>query len=502
MALIAAALAGCGPHTAASTTALTTLTIGVDGPPLSLNPAKDNNGASQWFVDLAYLSVIDTNASGDPIPGISSSWKMAPGNKSIALTIDTSLKFADGTSVTAAAVANSLNYFAHNATGPSSATYKTISAAVTGTDQVTVRDSLANPELVEVLTPLYLGGDIISAAGLAHPASLSTGTYGAGPYVLDASQTIPDVSYTYLPNPHYPNSKIHFKKVVIKVFSGTSSMVLALDSGQIDVMEGDTDTVATARSSGAYVAYRPADWNGIILTDRDGQTTPALKSVEVRQALNYAINRQAIAAAVGGQYTASTDQPNSGGNTGYDSSLNSYYTYNVAKAKRLLADAGYPNGFTMKVNYTSAYSAVTLMVQAVSQELSQIGVRVELTADANPGALIKDMYSKKFAGSSLPFGGNAQALNWPILFLPGAPMNPFDSTSPTISAAYQAVVTASPSAEANAADAAERAVVQLAWALPVIQTDNFIYASKNLTGVSLVPGGVSTNPRLWRPASS
>ncbi|WP_405970496.1 ABC transporter substrate-binding protein [Streptomyces sp. NBC_00988] len=499
--LTAGLLTGCASRSTDTGASMDTLNVGVNGTPPSLNPAKGINGAAQWFVDLAYASLVETDANGDPVPGIASSWKVADGNKSITLKIASGLKFADGTPITAQAIVNSVNYFSAHSTGPASGTFKTVSAAVSGTGQVRISTTKANPNLVQILTPTYLGGHIMSAAGLAHPDKMSSATFGAGPYVLDPTQTVAGDHYTYVANAGYGLGKAHFKKVVVKIGSSPASMVLAMKSGQIDVMMGDADTVATAKAAGATVTSRPAAWNGIMLTDRNGQVTPALKNVRVRQALNYAVDRAAITKAAVGTYGKPTVQPNSEGNQGYDPALDDMYTYDPAKARKLLAQAGYGKGFTMKVNYVSTVPVASKVVQAVVAQLAKVGVNVQLTPDPDAGTLIKDMYSKKFSGTVLVFTGNPEILNWNILFIKNAPINPFQTEDPELDAAYDTLATAPPSKVEAAAKAAQKLITEKAWALPVVQSDNFIYASPKLAGVTLVPQGISTNPRLWKPKS-
>ena len=68
--------------------------------------------------------------------------------------------------------------------------------------------------------------------------------------------------------------------------------------------------------------------------------------MQVRQALNYAVNRQAVTQAIYGKYGVPTDE--TGSLDGLVPSLQNYYSYNPAKAKSLLAAAGYPNGFTSR----------------------------------------------------------------------------------------------------------------------------------------------------------
>ena len=73
-----------------------------------------------------------------------------------------------------------------------------------------------------------------------------------------------------------------------------------------------------------------------------------MADVRVRQAINYAFDRDAIVKQAYGGAGTSTAQLFSTDSSAYDEALNGKYTYDVAKAKQLLAEAGYANGFELK----------------------------------------------------------------------------------------------------------------------------------------------------------
>lgn len=497
--LASVGLAACSSSSGGSATdSHTTLTMAIDSAPLSLSPVGIANGQQQWLVDLAYMPLVDINTSGKVVPGLAKSWTVASDNKSIDFLIDSRGEFADGTAVTATAVANSLNYFIKNSTGPQSGLFTGLKAAAgSEAGHVVVTSQNANPDLPLVFTPNYLGGDIISPAGLANPKSLSSGTYGAGPYQLDASQTVSGDHYTYVPNPHYTLGAVHFQKVVVKLIAQTDARLSALKAGQINAMIGSPDTVASAQSAKLEVSYGIQAWGGLMIADRNGALVPALKSVQVRQALNYAIDRESITKATVGQYGKSNQQPNSEGFQGYDPSLNSTYTYDVAKAKQLLADAGYPNGFTFSATYLSNDPVESKVLQAIASQLAAVNVTLQLKGEANSNAFVKDIFSKQVSAIGLSFGGQPQFANVPLYFLPKSPLNPFGVVSPKILGTF-AQYTASPASSADkAANANQKAVMDEAPSISVVQTPQFIYSSTWLKGVGVYSGGATTNPRFW-----
>jgi peptide/nickel transport system substrate-binding protein len=154
----------------------------------------------------------------------------------------------------------------------------------------------------------------------------------------------------------------------------------ALLGGQVDAAYLTAATVNAAKSKGKTIVSdaRAVDYKGILLLDRAGNKNPALGKVEVRQALNYAIDRAALAKAVevNAQPTTQVFSPNG---TAYKKSLDSYYTYNVAKAKELMSKAGYADGFTINLNNW----AETNLNALVEGYLKAINVKINWVQDTN-----------------------------------------------------------------------------------------------------------------------
>jgi peptide/nickel transport system substrate-binding protein len=104
----------------------------------------------------------------------------------------------------------------------------------------------------------------------------------------------------------------------------------------------------------------------------------------VRQALNYAVNKEEIVAAIMNGVGHATGQPASRVSPGYDPAIEPY-PYDPEKAKALLAQAGYPNGFTMKTMVAIESGVAAAMYQAVAGDLRAIGV--EMVLEPAPFAL-------------------------------------------------------------------------------------------------------------------
>jgi peptide/nickel transport system substrate-binding protein len=487
--MVLVAMTACGgtsspaQPTAPSTTG-GTLTIAGELGPTTLNP-ETTDQALCYFEELAYEPLIVRLENGSLASGLATSWHyVGSGNTTFVLNLRGGVKFSDGTTLTAQDVVNDFQYLL-KAGGQMAPFFTGDSFAVTGPMQVTITAKTPNPEFPFLLTQDYNAGDIISPDGLKDTGALGTKTFGAGPYELDAAETVSGSTYTYTPNPYYyDKAAVHWKKVVIKVIENPQSILEALKTGEVNLTQGDASTLKAAEQAGLTVTQAPLIWEGVVLADRDGTMVKALASVQVRQALNYATNRSALVNALFAGVGTPTEQVTVPGGYGYLTSLNSAYPYDPAKAKQLLAAAGYPHGFTMSM-VTADYDEENLLAQALAQEWAQVGVTVKIIDDANPNA-----YEQAWATATVPsfiatYGQQPIPIEGPGLFLPSALFNPFHTASAALQSLYDQDVTASGTAAAALDQKVESYLVDNAWFVPVVAAGLPWYATTNITGTSV-----------------
>jgi peptide/nickel transport system substrate-binding protein len=500
-------LAGCGgASNASSGSKPDSLTLGLSSAPLSLDPSAAANGNnSQWYITPAYAPLIRTGEDGKMEPGLATEWGfVGDGNKTFEVTLRSGLKFADGTPLHAEQVVKSVEYF-KTGSGPSSAFFRNITAKADGDDKVVFTSTEPDPSIPTLLTAKWMGGSVISPAGLASTKKLANTTFGAGPYELDQAQTVSGDHYVYTPNKNYfDQSQIHYKKITIKVIPDATSMVQALRSGQVDVVESDPSSAASVEGvNGISIAHRPVSWDGLYFLDWEGKIAKPLANLKVRQALNYAVDRDSIVKAVYGRYGIPNEQPTVPGDPtyGYDEKTNSTYSYDPAKAKQLLAEAGYPNGFSFTSLYRANFAAETKMVQAVAAQLDKVGVHVTLKPEQNTGAWVKDLVSLNYPATAQTTSGKPAIMEIPYVFLPHGIMNPFNAQNAEVAQAFAALKNAAPDAVPAAATNAIRTSVEQALSLPVVaQDDVFLYNDKKVDGVKFL-GNTPTLSLLdtWTP---
>ena len=484
------ALAACGgqatgsAHTAGGGSPGDALTVGFAlQAPQTLDPGKTAQNY-EWLEQLAYEPLIVRHSDGSLAPGLATSWAYTgTGNTTFVLHLRPGVKFSDGSALTAQNVADDLRYVMRSG-GQMSPFFTGDTFTTEGPLTVAIRMPQPNPDLPLLLTQDYVVGDVISPGGLRSPALLGTRTVGAGPYMLDPSQTVTGDHYTYVPNPvYYDKAAVHWKKVIVRIITDPQSMLNALKTGQVQVGNGDATTSAAARQSGLTVTSAPLLWTGVTLADRGSRLARPLADVRVRQALNFATDRNAIAGALfpgAGNPTSELTVP---GGYGYDPALANAYPYNIGRARQLLAAAGYPHGFTLRI-VTGEYGEMNLVAQALAQQWKKAGITLQVTDYANSNQYFSAAFGATFPAFMTIFGQLPIWMEGPSLFLPPASFNPFHTASPALATLYAQEARSSGTAQAVLDRQIEAYLVNQAWFVPVVTTGLPFYATQAVTGAA------------------
>lgn len=475
-ATVALLLAGCAassrPSSAKNATTARggTLTVGTDFSNGSLDPAKADPGTDPVYLDPLYAPLIRFGANGQLQGVLATSWRyVGSDNETFQVTLRPGVKFSNGTPVDGAAVAASIKHFKTGSNGgPWLVNCPTVTAL--STTMVQIQCTAPDPDLAETLSERLIGGDIVAPASLDHPSTLGTDPIGAGEYTLDTAATVTGSTYTFVANPSYFDQKaIHWDKIVVEYLANASTALDALRSGQIqELWTVDPQTLTAATADGMAVSRSSLGFEGVNLADRSTAAGNPLGVLKVRQALEYAVNRPAIVTALYGKSAgaAVTEEVAIPAElSAWDPAVNTYYPYDPAKAKRFLAEAGYPHGFTIKVEDQGDDAELT---QAVIGYWNKIGVTANVTADTTVPAWISNVLSKKFPAMGFAYGGLPMYLEEVNFFEPTANVfNPFGTDDPAITSLIKTATTA-PAAQQNADfEDIQAAGVQQAWYVAV-----------------------------------
>lgn len=500
------AAAGCGGSAAKGGSAASTkgrsaqLTVQFAGPPISLNPALGGNGGSAIFTGLDYDSLTYLSGSGKLVPDLATSWKyVGTGNKTFEMTLRKGVKFTDGSVMTAADVVKSMQYFLKAGGGLVGGVGSVSAITAPSTDTVEVTYKTANPDAAMTMDQYAGIGEIIGPKGLADPNSLLTKSDGTGQYTYDSATSVTDSIYSYTRNPAYFNPAAQkYNKISVKIIGDPNAVASAVETNQVAFASGSSATAPSVKQAGVNIVTAPFfNWS-MILPDT-GSVVPAMANEKVRQAIAYAFNRPALANALGGTYATASKEVLLPGTNGYVPG--SGYTYDLAKAKQLMAQAGYPNGFSMTVLTESLIDPNTTFSQAFASSLSAIGIKAKLQViSTGIGQFSSAAQSKKYAAVIFPSAG-VDMFQLAQQILPPGIFNPFALATPAnVQSLLSQGYASSGAAQTKLYQQADQMLDQMATVVPIIATKTPTYVSSQLANVT--ESVVNPNPMPEAPVAS
>jgi peptide/nickel transport system substrate-binding protein len=480
-----------------------TLTFAANFGPTSLDPVLQGvDQVNNFYINVAYDTLTRLNGDGTVSPDLATEWEYVDPT-TFQLTLREDVQFSDGTDLTAEAVVASLEYaYEKGVNGPNwMGDIEEISAVDDLTVQITT--GTPNDSLPQVLSQRMLLGSIISPAGLEDVEGLKSATFGSGPYMLDPDQTVAGDTYTYVPNPYYwDESKIHWEEVVIKVAGNTTAALQAIQVGEADFMSGDATTGAAAQSAGLGVATAPFGLTGINIMDREGTIVPALADPNVRQALLYAIDREGLSEAVFPGFSDPGNAMFRQGFPGYSEDADNAYAYDLDKAKDLMAESDFPDGFSVDIAAPTSNNT-NIMAQAVIESWAQLGVTANLVTYTDLGQMTTDILAKKFPITAYNYGALPTFIEATSFFNGGATQfNAFNTTNDELTELLEAAASAGEDSDAAYQEVVELAQVDLAWlSVSYVREQIAIYDGSTVDGFTL--GTANPIPDIWNivPAS-
>jgi peptide/nickel transport system substrate-binding protein len=333
-----------------------TLTIGITQDIDSLNPFVGILASSYELYQLSYDTLTNYSAKDfSPVPGLASSWKTSSDGLTWTYTIRSGVKWSDGVPLTAHDVAYTFNRIMHNSYEKTNfGNYVENIASVTAPNDTTVIMKTKKPSP----SMLALGVYILPEHIWKNVSEKDVGTFkntamvGSGPFVMEDRQVGQFVRMRA--NPNYWGGAPHIDQVVFRVFNNDDAMVQALRKGEIDFADNLSSSLYRSLDGASNIQQVPAVYTGFdeigINTGAAtasgqpiGDGNPALKDVHVRQAINWAIDRQTLVRRVLDGYgqPGTTAIPPIYAAEHYQPTGSELYTYNPTKAGQILDAAGY-----------------------------------------------------------------------------------------------------------------------------------------------------------------
>ncbi|MEW9871349.1 ABC transporter substrate-binding protein [Arthrobacter sp. HS15c] len=501
-ALLLGSLTACGGGSTQVGTKVdtSTLTLAIDSDSASFgyDPLRVSAAQRQFFEGL-YDSLMVLKADGSAAPGLATAFEYNTDDTVLTLTLKDGVTFTDGSKLDADLVKANLDRRSDPALSAYSAVAKGGAQEITSVDvvsptQVSLTFAKAQPGFEKNLASTT--GMIVGKAGVTDTASLAATPAGSGPYTIDPS-TVKGNKYVMVKNDKNADaSKYAFSKVIFSVIQDPQARANALVSGQADVAMLTSPTVDFAKSKGLGISQIGGTLHTMVSFDKTGKTAPAFASEKVRQAFQYAINRKALVDALHkGDIPAWNALPKD--SAGFTEELNTKFAYDPAKAKSLLAEAGYANGF----EFTIVGSAETQTdLQAVQKDLAAVGITMNVKMASST--------DEAFAAvATTPLGYAALGWDNPVGLMYGVVLNGFTNvqkaTDDQLTAATgEAAAAKDDAAKKTALTKLNTRLVESGWMIPLYESlTNQGYNTKKIKQVEFA--GTNAYPLLssYAPAS-
>jgi peptide/nickel transport system substrate-binding protein len=254
------------------------------------------------------------------------------------------------------------------------AAFESVEAADKYTVKITLKAAI--PSLLGVVMN-YHGGQMVCKAAVDQMGNeaFRRRPIGTGPFAF--AEYVPQQYGKLVANDAYFRGKPIFRELTYRLIPSDAARDLAFQSGEIDLLYARQDQTAFARLKATpgvkAVAMNPAEMSVIHLN----MTIPPLDNLKVRQAIAHALDRDGIHQFRGREVSR---QAVSVVPSGYVGALAAapLLPHSVQKARELLAEAGHPNGITLKTIHTTLPGMMTFM-EAVQAQLRRAGITLEIT---------------------------------------------------------------------------------------------------------------------------
>jgi peptide/nickel transport system substrate-binding protein len=339
----------------------------------TLDPAANSVNESIWMDQNLYSRLLQPNPTGTGlVPDLATSWNISKNGLVYTFHLRNA-EFSNGSPVTASDVVYSIDRSRayKGGWGFLLTPVKTVTASNPHTVVITLSQKHA-PLLADLAMYAYsiIPKNLVQKEGKAffqHPV-------GSGPFYVTSYK--PDSEIDLARNPHFYGTMPKIKKIRYLIVPDDNTRVLMLESKKADIIENPPGNLTSEidKTPGMHVDLFPSTRVDFIQLD---EHYPPFKKLAVRQALNYAIDRNAIVklAYQGDAIPGASFMPYK--MQFFDSSIKPY-PYDPAKAKALLASAGYPHGFKTFLITVSGDVAGAAEAVVVKSELAKVGITVSI----------------------------------------------------------------------------------------------------------------------------
>ncbi|MGP6176202.1 ABC transporter substrate-binding protein [Microbacterium sp. A196] len=484
------AATGCSAQAPAASDEPTTLRLGVVTQLASFAPWEASWANQSPYLQAVYDTLLRTDPDGTIVAGLATSWEWDASRTALTLTLRDDVEFSDGTVLTAQVAAENLTRFRDGTSENASFLAGMTSAEAPDDTTLVITLSAPDPAL-----PVYLSQNagLVGSAAMFDSPDAQTTPVGSGPYLLDEQDTVVGSKWVFDANPDYWDSEsAHYDSIEMSFYGDPTALMNAVKGGQVDATNAQSPTqIPEAEAAGFTALTYEQNWSGFLLVDRAGQLNPALGDVRVRQAFNYALDREGLLQALAGGSGTPTTQVFSVQSSAYDDALNDAYPFDPEKAKSLLTEAGYPDGVDLVMPSNNFVPESEFAIYKEQLAAGGFNVEWETTGD--------DLFGQMLGGTwaAFPFLLQTDPTSWQTIqfsMLPESAWNVFHGGDPTVIELAE-IVRSGDEADADAAaKELNEYIVDQAWFAPIYRPSSAFLTAE---GTEAVVQADNAMPYLW-----
>lgn len=372
--LLVSSLAGCGEDKKSDTAAAKkdSLVVAMASDAKSLDPQTVNDVASSNVIAQIYETLVQINDKGEIVPMLAESFKQVD-DVTYEFKLKKGVKFQNGEEMKASDVkfsferASKQAIIAHIMGAIDTTSFKT-------PDDYTISFKIKKASSGFLAGLTHTGASILSEKAVKEEGdSFGMKPVGTGPFKFVSWSKGNKVELARFDDFH--GTKPKFSKLTIKVIPEATNRTIELESGGVDIAyDIPASDLSRVQENSKLQLLRVAD-NSTAYMAMNTQKKP-FNDVKVRQAISYAIDTKAVVkTAFRGVGNAAVGPISP--NIKYSDKSLQVHEYNVQKAKELLKEAGYPNGFKTTI-WTNDKKERTDMATVIQSELKEVGITVDI----------------------------------------------------------------------------------------------------------------------------
>jgi peptide/nickel transport system substrate-binding protein/glutathione transport system substrate-binding protein len=340
----------------------------------SLDPHVYQGTSWKTITLCLYNSLLSFNEKGEPVASLAESWEM-PDGKTIVLHLRKGVTFHRGHPFTARDVNYSFQRILDPATG---ATFRSSlqGAKISIIDDYTIKIEKEQPDVTLLNDLAMIEMAVVSEEWMKTNPNIKLEANGTGPFSL--VQNEPKVRVVVKRNPAYFEKDLpHLDQIEFRMIKDGEARVNALKTGAVDMIDTvpwkDIDILK--KTKGIKVDVADGEFMNLWLNT----SKKPLDDHRVRRAIAYGINREAVSeAAFFGYGSPLLGPPTVSSAWYYNKGLANTFSYDPAKAKQLLTEAGYGSGFNLELLTYQGLTIYTTTAQIIQANLKEIGINVNI----------------------------------------------------------------------------------------------------------------------------